>query len=268
VSIITISRGSYSRGKDVAERVAAALGYQCISRDILLEASEEFNIGEMKLIRALHDAPSILDRFTYGKERYVAYIRSTLLKYAQKDNIVYHGLAGHFFLQGIPHIFKVRIIAQFEDRLMEEMKRENISAEEARFILRKDDEERRKWGLHLYGKDTSDASLYDMVLHIKTMSVRDAVDVIQCAVKRPCFQTTPESRILLDNLTLAAQVEAKLVKQFPSVSATAEDGVVTINVKAPLAHEDAITLQLKEQVVKVAGVKDAKIYISPSTSGD
>ena len=109
--IITISRGSYSRGKEVAEKLAQDLGYECISRDILLQASNEFNLPEIKLIRALHDAPSVLDRFTYGKERYVAYIRSALLTYAQQDNLVYHGLAGHFLLQGIPHVLKVRILA-------------------------------------------------------------------------------------------------------------------------------------------------------------
>ncbi|MBW1912541.1 MAG: cytidylate kinase family protein, partial [Deltaproteobacteria bacterium] len=42
--IITISRGSYSKGKEVAEKVSQKLGYECISRDVLLEASEEFNV--------------------------------------------------------------------------------------------------------------------------------------------------------------------------------------------------------------------------------
>jgi hypothetical protein len=46
MSIVTISRGSYSRGKEVAEKVAQKLGYECISRDILLETSEQFNIPE------------------------------------------------------------------------------------------------------------------------------------------------------------------------------------------------------------------------------
>jgi hypothetical protein len=39
--IITISRGCYSRGKEVAEKVAKELGYQCLSREILLEASDK-----------------------------------------------------------------------------------------------------------------------------------------------------------------------------------------------------------------------------------
>ncbi len=59
MSIITISRGSYSRGKEVAEKLAQDLGYECLSRDILLEASERFNIPELKLVRAIHDAPSM-----------------------------------------------------------------------------------------------------------------------------------------------------------------------------------------------------------------
>jgi hypothetical protein len=44
MAIITISRGSYSRGKEVAEALADKLGYGCVSRDILLEASKEFHI--------------------------------------------------------------------------------------------------------------------------------------------------------------------------------------------------------------------------------
>jgi cytidylate kinase len=206
--IITISRGSYSRGKEVAEKLAQKLGYTCISRDILLEASEQFNIPEIKLIRAIHDAPSILERFTHGKERYVAYIRSTLLKHVQKDNVVYHGLAGHYFLLGISHVIKVRIMADLEDRVQEEMRREKISAEEARNILKKDDDERRRWGIQLYGVDTWDPMLYDLVLHIKSLTVDDAIDLISKAAQLPHFQATPESQRLVDEMAQAAAVEA------------------------------------------------------------
>jgi len=88
MSIITISRGSYSRGKEVAEKIAQRLGYECVSRDVLIEASDEFNIPEIKLVRAIHDSPSVLDRFTHGKEKYVSYIRAAVLKRDMKDNVV------------------------------------------------------------------------------------------------------------------------------------------------------------------------------------
>jgi cytidylate kinase len=207
MSIITISRGTYHRGKEVAEKLAQRLSYACISREILLEASEEYNVPEIKLIRAIQDAPSILDRLTRQKEKYVAFIRAALLKHVQKDNIVYHGLFGHFFLQDIPHVLKVRIVGDLEARVADEVKREGISAEKAREIIMRDDEERRKWALYLYGADAWDATLYDLVIHLKAITVDDAVTVISNVAGLPGFQTTPESQQAIDNLVEAARME-------------------------------------------------------------
>ena len=117
MAIITISRGSYSRGKEVAEKVAERLGYQCIAREVILEASKEFNIPEFSLVKAVHDAPSIFDRFSYGKEKFIAYFQTALLKRLRSDNVVYHGLAGHFYVKDVPHVLKVRIIADVQDRI-------------------------------------------------------------------------------------------------------------------------------------------------------
>jgi len=178
MSIITISRGSYSGGEEIAEKVAKKMGYDHISREILLDASEMFNIPEIKLARAINDAPSILDRFNNGKEMYVTYIQAALLKYLREDNIVYHGLAGHFFVRDIKHVLKVRIIADMDDRIRTEMLRENISEEKAIKTIKKDDEQRRKWSLFLYGIDTWDNSLYDFILHIKNITTDDAADII------------------------------------------------------------------------------------------
>ena len=200
MSIITISRGSYSHGKEVAEKIAEKLGYDCISREIILEASEHFNIPEIKLMRAIHDSPSILERFTHGKERYVAYIRAALLESVEKGNVIYHGLAGHFFLQGVSHALNVRIIADLEDRAKEEMRREGTTKAKAIELIKKDDEERRKWSLHLYGSDPWDMKLYDLVIHLKSITVDQAVNLIIDTVKLPAFQVTAESQKTIHNL--------------------------------------------------------------------
>lgn len=254
MSIITISRGSYSRGKEVAERLAECLGYDCISRDILLEASNEFNIPEIKLIRALHDAPTVLERFTHGKVRYLSYLSSALLNYVLKDNVVYHGLAGHYFLKDVPHVLKVRIIADIEDRVREEMKRENISEEEARYILKKDDEERRKWGIQIYGTDTWDSNLYDIVLHIGRITVDDAVDVLHNTVQKPAFQRSPASQKLLSDMALSAKVLSNLIQITPDVNVKSNDGVVVILNSAALTEN--IMSEIKKIAETVEGVKE------------
>ena len=265
MAIITISRGSYSRGKEIAEKVAERLGYSLLSRDILLQASEEFNIPEIRLVRALHDAPSVLDRFSHGKERYVAFIEQALLEKVQCDSVVYHGLAGHFFLRGVSHVLKVRIIANMEDRIRLEMNREGISEKEARKILKKDDDERRHWALALYGVDTLDASLYDLVINVGAMEVDCAVEIIcLTASKSPCFETTEASRATLQNLLLAARVRSAVICEWPGARLSAADGIVFIDVEAPLAQENKVRDQITAVASTVADVAEVRVNVRPT----
>lgn len=263
--IVTISRGSHSRGKEVAEKLAQRVNYACVSREILLEASEEFNIPEISLVRAIHDSPSILERFRHGKERYISYYQYALLKHVQKDRVVYHGLAGQYFLRLIPHVLKVRILASMEDRVAEVMKRDETSRRDAENILRKDDEERRRWGLKLYGIDTWDSRLYDIVLLIDKLSIDDAVDIIVETMKKPVFQTTAESQHILDNQLLCAKIHAMLVNFSLMIEVQAKDGVVTLgNIGEVMRSDSGLRTKIEESIRAIEGVKE--IHFTEKTS--
>jgi cytidylate kinase len=261
VAIITISRGSYSRGKEIAEKVAQKLGYEYIARETLLEASEQFNIPEIRLVRAIHDSPSILDRFSFGKEKYITYIQAALLRHVQKDNVVYHGLAGHFLLEGISHVLKVRILSDWDDRVVLEMERENISQKEAERILKSDDEQRRKWSKHLYRIDTAVPSLYDLVLHIKNLTSDDAVDIVCHTVGLPHFQTTTESQQALEDLLLACEVKVALLDIKPDIDVSARDGMVLVKTKAHISQEAHLAHTIREAGGHVPGVKDISVDV-------
>jgi cytidylate kinase len=263
MAIITISRGSYSRGKEVAEKVAARLEYVCISRDILLDASEIFNASELKLERAIHNAPSLLDRFSNGKERYISYIKAALLNLFKEDNVVYHGLAGHFFVQGIDHAVKVRITADMEDRVLLEMERTGMDAKQAAKLLRDDDEQRRRWSLWLYGHDTFDPALYDMVVHLKRMTTDDAAEIICRAAKSVTFHTTTDSRQKLKDLALEAEVKAAIVETVADVEVHARDGDVRICAKVnPLLQKD-VEFDLTQRVAMISGVRGVTVSVNP-----
>lgn len=266
MAIITISRGSFSKGKEVAEKVAGVLGYECISREVLLEASEHFNIPQIKLERALHDAPSILQRFTYGKERYLAYIAAALLERVHKDNVVYHGLAGQFLLRGVSHVLKVRILAEMESRVNLEMAREHLSWSEAIARLQKDDRERRQWSLKLYGVDTWNPDLYDMVLHVHKLNVDNIVNIICDTAHLNQFQATPQSQRLLDNLLLAASVRARLVQDYPMVRTEASDGVVIVDARFNLTEEPDLADRIRKMALRVPGVKEVRMHTLPVTA--
>ena len=268
MAIITISRGAFSKGKEIAEKLAKKLGYRCISRDILLEASKEFNIPDMKLARAIHDAPSVLERFTYGKERYIAFIRNELLEAVQEDNVIYHGLAGHFLLKEIPKVMKVRIIANMETRIREEMKRENIKKSEARYQLNKDDEERRKWSLSLYGIDTNDPKLYDIVLNIRGISMDDTVDILYNAAQMKCFQINQRSKQAIEDQILASKIQSVLIVKYPTAKVCCKKGECTVTIKASLIKEKKISDYVKKAIKKIPGIKEIKTIVNPMITSD
>ncbi len=263
MAIITLSRDSYSHGKEIAEKVCKKLGYACISREVLLEASEHFNVPEVKLTRALHDAPAVLDRLTYGKERYLAFIQSEFLEHARKDNLVYHGLAGHLMLHGVAHCLKVRIVADMEDRVRLEMQQENLSKDEALSALQKDDEERRKWSWSLWGHDPWDSLLYDIILHVNKLSADDVVDIICRTVKLDRFARTPESQKIVEDLYLAARVKTSLVMEYPSCTVSADGGIVRVNIVSDVTREAHIISEITKLAEGLPGVKDVRVAVIP-----
>jgi cytidylate kinase len=206
--IITISRCSYTHGKEVAEAVAKTLGYPCISREELLEASQEFNMPAVRLVREL---PIILDQTVFNKYTYISYMRSALLRHLAKDNIVYHGFCGHILLKDIDHVLKVQITADLEDRVKLVIDREGVSRNEALLFIKAMDDARRKWCRKLYKIDLSNICQYDISLNISKIPMDKAVDVICKTAMMDRFKTKAESRSAMNDQLVAADARTEIL---------------------------------------------------------
>ncbi len=259
MGIIAITRGYYSSGNEIAERVAQQLEYSCISREIILEASKEFNIPELSLIHAFEDPPSILDRLTGGKKKYIAHTRTTLLKHLLKDNVVYHGFGGHFFVEGVSHLLKVLITAKLEYRIPIVMKRDNVSRKEASRSLQKIDDQRRKWGQKLYGIEPWDPSLYDLVLRIDKVTVGDAVDTICHIARLKQFQTSPESKREMEDLALTIKIRNFLMDVKPKVDVYIKRKLVYLVTEAQLSEESEMVNKMGEIMKMLPDLKGIKV---------
>ncbi len=253
--IITISRGSYFHGKSIAEKLAARLNYACLSRDEIIENLEEFHLPEIKLMRGINDAFSVLDRFPHGKQRFIAAIRSAILEKFLAGNVVYHGLVGHHFVRNISHVLKVRIIADTEKRVESEMEREKISEEKARYVLKKDDEERRKWAMFLYGIDLAGPEAYNLVIRIGHLSEDDAVNIIAGAAGLASFQETDESKAALADSALQALVSRNLF-DFPHAGVAAKNGQVRVTLKVPEEQQSIIQGRVIQILESISGIKE------------
>lgn len=260
--LITISRGSYYHGKSIAEKLAKKLGYSCFSRDQIIENLDEFHLPEIKMVRGLNDAFSVLDRFPHGKQRFITAMRSSILQLFLAGNVVYHGLVAHHFVRNISHVLKVRIIADPADRVAAEMDREKISEDEARNILKKDDEERRRWGIFLYGIDVMDPETYNLTIRIGHLSEDDAVDIVANAASLPSFSETPASRSALADSAMAALISRKLF-DFPLAAVTAKNGQVTISLKVPEKQQRIIGERIGKMLAPVPGLAAYHLQFEP-----
>jgi hypothetical protein len=210
-------------------------------------------------VKAVHDAPSILERLSYGKEKFIAYFQAALLKCLMRDNVVYHGLAGHFYVKGVSHVLKVRIIAEMKDRVQLLMNREKISEESALAMIKKDDQARRKWSQQLYGIDTWDPILYDLVIRVRKLTVDDAVDVICHAAGLETFKTTFESQKVMEDLVLASEVKTTLLELKPDIQVFVRDGVVTLGASAQIMKDPDQLKEMERIAAGIPGVKEVNI---------
>jgi cytidylate kinase len=272
MAIITISRGCFSHGKQIAECVAEKLGYKCISQEILLQASAFFQVPETKLFESLHDAPGLLERLTHVRQHFIDGFQAMLLEQVVKDNVVYHGFAGQIFLGGISHVLRVRVNADMEERIKLLQSRQQLDREQAQRHIEREDQVRAEWYRTFYRIDMHDPSLYDMVLHIGRLSIDDACDIICRTASKDGFKATAASQAALADLALEDHVKV-LLEEICKARVKCKDGIVHIRVAGQklktsgiaspdVQHQvrDQIRADLYDEIVsavsKVPGVKD------------
>jgi hypothetical protein len=166
----------------------------------------------------------------------------------------------------MPWILNVLMLANLEDRASIVMKRDRVSREEALRFLRKIDEQRRRWSRRLYGLDPWDPGLYDLVLRIDKIRIKDAVDIICRTVALKPFQTTPDSLRAMVDMALAAEVKSALVDLKPTIGVRAENGSVYVSVD-PASFQNQVLIQKMEQTAEsIPGV--LRIHFAASEALD
>ena len=231
MSIITISRGSLSGGRALAERLADRLGYRCISSEGLIEAATKYGVPEPKLSEVFDKTPSFWERLTKSRRLYLIFIQAAMCELAQQGRLVYHGQGGQQLLKGVNHVMKVRLIAPLEYRIKAAMEREGLPSREAGIqYLQQVDEERLRRMRYLFNVDWRDPVLYDVVLNIEHMSLETAADVVIYMAQHPEYQPTPASEKKLNDLALGCRVKASLaahpLTSGIDVEVRADDGIV------------------------------------------
>jgi cytidylate kinase len=271
MSIIAISRGTFSGGEAIARAVADRLGYRCVSREVVLEAAWAYGIPAEELIDAMEKRPPLWQRVTGERSDHITFVRAALCEHARGGKLVYHGYVGHLFLPGISHVIGVRVIADMEFRVTAAMRQRNLTQKEAVSYIEKVDKERRQWTRFLFDVDWDDPSLFDVVLNLGRMSIATACDAVVRLTERDEFKPTANSTKAMQNLALSSRVAAVLARDPRTrgavVQVTANDGVVTVTgtTQSPSVLE-AIPAAVR-QVEGVTDVRNEVRFLREGTAG-
>src|SRR5882724_5729189 len=209
--IITIYRGAFTAGEEIAKGVAQALGYRCVSREVLVEASRSCGISEAKLNEVLEKDPHWWERWLQNMRPHRIALQAAMCEVAQGGNIVYHGHIGHELLPGIRHVLKVLLTAPLEFRIKQVQSQQGLDEAKARRYIDHVDEARTRRLVALFGTDWRDITLYDLALNVAQLGIEDVTRIIVEAARLERFQPTAASEQDFENLAIASHVQAALM---------------------------------------------------------
>jgi len=269
MAILTISHQMGAGGPEVGMAVAQRLGYRYVDQELLQDAVRRYGLAEEKLSHLDESKPSLFERFDAETRHYITILQTTLLEFAEVDNVVLMGRGGQWLLRGIPHVVRVRLIAPFEYRVRQWVKRSTELAREtphqraAADFLRRDDAEKRGRMRYLYEVDVDEPTLYDIVFNTEKLPYEAIVDMIERAARHPAVATTERARQIVADRALASRVQVALAINPDTrryrLTVESQSGIVTIEGTTALDQ----ALQVAREVPGVRDVRTRPLEIPP-----
>jgi len=264
--IITIYQGASGEGQELAETVAQGLGYHCVGREVLVEASRRYRIPEAKLNEIVEKGPHWWERLLQDLRPYRIALQAALCELADDGKVVYHGHLGHELLPGIGHVLKVLLTAPIEFRIEQVRSRQNLADAAARHYIEEVDKARSRRLMAMFGTDWRDPNRFDLILNMSRMRREGATRVIIEAAKLEEYQPTAASEQAFNDLALGSRVHATLLAspdvQGSALEVRAEGGHVYVKGRIDQGSEDEI-LNLVKNVPGVIKVTTDLFSVPP-----
>src|SRR5438552_17847079 len=212
MAVIVISHQMGAGGPEIGMALAQRLGYRYVNQELLLDAARRYGLAEEKLSHLDESKPTLFERFDTETRHHSTVLQTTLLEFAELDNAVLMRGGGQWLLRGVPHAVRVRIIAPFEHRVKQWIKRtaemtgETPNQRAAAELVRRDDLEKSGRMRYLYEVDIADPNLYEMLVNTEKLNDDAVVAVIEGLVRRPEVATTDAGRQMVSSRALASRV--------------------------------------------------------------
>ncbi len=205
MAVITISSLYAAGGVEMAKNMARKLDYRYFDRDMVDTIAKELGIthGETQVLHDGHHGIlfSLVDKLSStllknvgassvppkaeqkDQTAFMEQIEDMILLLAEDNKLVIVGWGSQVILHDVPNAVHVRIVADLEDRLENTMKRKKCSKVSAGDIIRRKEENNRRFVNRYWEQDSNDPNLYDMVLNMSHLGQERCEEMIMSLLR-------------------------------------------------------------------------------------
>ena len=261
MATIAIGQRIGSGGPELGALIARRLEARFLGLDDLRrEAASRYRIDPDQLRVFDTREPRFWESLTTDTPRLLTYFHAVVLKHLAEEQVI---LVGHTMPLWVPrsvgHVLRVRTVAPIEVRVRRVMAEERLSARLAEHRVHESDREVHARMRSILKVDVEDPQLYDVILNTSSAPLDMLAAIVIDLARAVAGSCSANSRILLKDACITAQVRAALMVHpkigHASLEVMSGEGAVTITGQSLVPPWDRLVREVVAQVEGVASVR-------------
>jgi cytidylate kinase len=194
---ITVSRQFGSGGTELASKLAEALGWELLDKQIIAEMARREHTSTDAIARLdEHPARAFSDYLSYllvpnapSQARFLEQLKEIVRGRARRGRVVILGRGANWLLDPVWGL-RLRVVAAEEDRVLLVMERDALGHAEARQRVEKMDSDQRAFVRQSFDRDIDDPLGYDLTINMSAMGSAVASEIVAAALQRKIAAVT------------------------------------------------------------------------------
>jgi cytidylate kinase len=195
MAAITISRQFGAGGRTLGERLCDRFGFHLVDELVIDELARKAKVKGDWLTAMEKEASSTLlgllssmissGHFLktpaapgeeFERQKYKDFLRRIMSAMANEGGYVLLGRGSQLVLRKHPKVFRILLVAEYEDRVKFMVQRYHLSEDEAKKIIKEKETQRAAVATKIFGADIDDPKLYHIVLNTSLIPFDRAVE--------------------------------------------------------------------------------------------
>jgi CMP/dCMP kinase len=208
--LITITRAYGAGGREVAARLAHALGWDLLDHELLHRAAQLEHLPDAELEALDEQAISLTERFKLHPphERYIHGLSEAARQAASQGNVILVGRGSRQLVGETPDAFHLWLVAPRDWRVRRMAALEGLSHEQAAARCLQVDRTREQFTRYFFGPTATQPSRYDLVVNTGRVPLDQVVSLVMDLVRNHAPSDSASGMTGARVLTLARELGA------------------------------------------------------------